>query len=46
MNKKYKYLDEINFPSDVKKLSRSQLKFLADEVREEMIDAVSETGGH
>jgi len=46
VNKKYKYLDEINFPSDVKKLSRSQLKFLADEVREEMIDAVSETGGH
>ena len=46
MNKKYKYLDEINFPSDVKKLSRSQLKFLADEVREEMIDVVSETGGH
>ena len=46
MNKKYKYLDEINFPSDVKKLSRSQLKFLAEEVREEMIEAVSETGGH
>ncbi len=46
MNKKYKYLDEINFPSDVKKLSQSQLKFLADEVREEIIDAVSETGGH
>jgi len=46
MNKKYKYLDDINFPSDVKKLSQSQLKILADEVRNEMIDAVSETGGH
>ena len=46
MNKKYKYLDKINFPSDIKKLSQSDLKILADEVREEMIDAVSETGGH
>jgi len=46
VNKKYKYLHDINFPSDVKKLSQSKLKLLADEVREEMIDAVSETGGH
>jgi len=46
VNKKYKYLDEINFPSDIKKLSQSDLKQLADEVRQEMIDAVSETGGH
>ena len=46
MNKNYKYLHDINFPSDVKKLSQSKLKLLADEVREEMIDAVSETGGH
>ncbi len=46
MNKKYKYLDEINFPSDVKKLSQPEVKLLAEEVREEMIDAVSETGGH
>ena len=46
MNKKYKYLDDINFPSDIKKISQSELKVLSDEVREEMIDAVSETGGH
>ena len=46
MSKKYKYLDSINFPSDIKKLSQSELKDLAKEVREEMIDAVSETGGH
>jgi len=46
VNKKYKYLDNINFPSDIKKLPQSELKVLADEVREEMIDAVSETGGH
>ena len=46
MNKNYKYLNNINFPSDVKKLSQTQLKVLAGEVREEMLDAVSETGGH
>ena len=46
MKKKYKYLDKINFPIDVKNFSQSELKFLAEEVREEMIDAVSETGGH
>ena len=46
MNKNYKILNDINFPSDIKNLTRGQLKVLADEVREEMIDAVSETGGH
>ena len=46
MNKNYKILNSINFPSDIKKLSHSELKVLANEVREEMIDAVSETGGH
>ena len=46
MKKKYKYLDKINFPADIKKLKQSELRILADEVREEMIDAVSETGGH
>ena len=46
MKKKYKHLDEINFPSDIKNLSQSDLKILASEVRQEMIEAVSETGGH
>ena len=46
MNKKFKYLDNVNFPSDIKNLSLSELKELAAEVRQEMIDAVSETGGH
>ena len=46
MNKQYKFLDNINFPSDIRKLSESELKTLADEVRAEMIDAVSVTGGH
>ncbi len=46
MKKNYKYLQSINFPSDIKKLSESNLQKLSDEVREEMISAVSETGGH
>ena len=46
MNKQYKYLNNINYPSDIKKLKRSELKILAEEVRREMISAVSETGGH
>ena len=46
MNKKYKFLDDINFPSDIRKLSETDLKLLADEVRTEMINAVSVTGGH
>ena len=46
MSKKYKYLDGVNFPSDIKKLNQSELKILTNEVREELIDAVSITGGH
>ena len=30
----------------LKNLSQSDIKILAEEVREELIDAVSETGGH
>ena len=43
---KYQYLDKVNFPPDIKKLSIEELKILSDEVRRELIDAVSVTGGH
>ena len=46
MKKEYKFLDQINFPSDLKKIPEKNLQQLADELREEMIDAVSVTGGH
>ena len=46
MIKDYKYLKEINFPADLRKLSESQLQDLSNEVRAEMISAVSQTGGH
>ena len=46
MKKNFEFLDQINFPSDLKKIPESKLQIVADEVREEMIDAVSITGGH
>ena len=39
-------LDKINYPSDLKKLTPEQLPQLAKELREELVDAVSVTGGH
>ena len=39
-------LDTIRIPDDLRRLPDSQLQQLADEVRLEMIDAVSLTGGH
>ncbi len=39
-------LDEITLPADLRKLKEKQLRQLADELRIETIDAVSNTGGH
>jgi len=39
-------LDTVGTPEDLRKLDRSQLRQLADELREETISAVSVTGGH
>jgi len=39
-------LDRVNIPADLKTLSESDLPQLAAELRAEMIDAVSQTGGH
>lgn len=39
-------LDSIHGPADVKRLDRGQLQPLADEVRQRLIDVVSQTGGH
>jgi len=39
-------LDTIKFPQDLRKLEAEQLPQLADELRTELIDAVSVTGGH
>ncbi|GGE01630.1 1-deoxy-D-xylulose-5-phosphate synthase [Polymorphobacter glacialis] len=39
-------LDTVNIPADMKRFSHEELRQLADELRIEMIDAVSTTGGH
>ena len=39
-------LDTVHVPADLRKLDKKQLPQLADELRAEMIDAVSVTGGH
>jgi 1-deoxy-D-xylulose-5-phosphate synthase len=39
-------LDRVKTPSDLRRLQRTQLRQLADELRIETIDAVASTGGH
>ena len=39
-------LDTVDTPEDLRKLDKSQLRQLADELRAEVIDAVGSTGGH
>ncbi len=46
MIQKSTFLKDINFPTDLKKISEKDLPKVANEVRGEMIDAVSQTGGH
>ena len=41
-----KLLDKINYPSDLRLLKKNQLKTISEELRSELIDIVSETGGH
>lgn len=42
----YKYLEKINGPEDVKKLDISELKKLANEIREALLFRLSKHGGH
>ncbi|PDH19967.1 MAG: 1-deoxy-D-xylulose-5-phosphate synthase [Pelagibacterales bacterium MED-G40] len=44
MNKKL--LDKINYPSDLRKFEKKDLKQISNELRNELIEVVSETGGH
>jgi len=39
-------LDQVQFPAELRALSKDQLPQLADELRQEVISAVSVTGGH
>ena len=41
-----KMIKQINFPADLRKFKKNDLKQISDELRDELIDIVSETGGH
>ncbi len=41
-----KLLDQINFPADLRKFEKNKLRQISDELRNELVDVVSETGGH
>ena len=43
---KTELLDKIKYPSDLRKIEKKHLKQVAKELREELIDVVSTTGGH
>ena len=40
------FLEKINSPEDLKKMSKNDLPLLASEIREIIIDVVSKNGGH
>ena len=39
-------IKQINFPADLRKFKKNDLVQISEELREELIDVVSETGGH
>jgi 1-deoxy-D-xylulose-5-phosphate synthase len=41
-----RYLDTVDQPKDVKKLTLEQLRHLAEEIRQELITVLSKNGGH
>ena len=45
-NANWSLLESIDSPADVRKLNTSQLKVLAKQLREFMLDSVASTGGH
>ncbi len=42
----YKFLGQINDPADLKKLNNDEAELLCGEIREELINTVSQNGGH
>ena len=39
-------LDKVDYPKDLKDLNREELRSLASELRQFIIESVSKTGGH
>ena len=45
-SEKYLILSKVDTPADIKHLELSELKVLCKDIREYMIDVISEIGGH
>jgi 1-deoxy-D-xylulose-5-phosphate synthase len=45
-NIKYQILSKVNLPSDIRQLDLTQLKTLCSDIREYLVDTISEVGGH
>lgn len=45
-SQKYPVLSEVNYPSDIRQLHLPELKQLCTDIREYMVDTISEIGGH
>ena len=45
-NNDYSFLDEVDYPSDLKKFNDNELELLADNIRNYILDVISKTGGH
>ena len=43
---KYPFLSEVNYPADIKQMDITQLKGLCKDIREYLVDTISEIGGH
>lgn len=43
---KYPILSKVNYPSDIKKMDVTELKGLCKDIREYLVDTISEIGGH
>ena len=39
-------IKQINYPADLRKFKKDDLKKISNELRDELVDIVSETGGH
>ena len=42
----YRFLNQIKSPSDLKKLNKTEVKLLCDEIRDKLLSVVSKNGGH
>ena len=45
-NKTYKFLDRIDLPKDLRSFDKKDLKGICEDLREFIINSISENGGH